>query len=68
MRYLGLWGKRDFNAAAPDGDGQALALGAAALHEEAWRDLSDRAGESAILTYMFQCVACRGHRGHWDID
>jgi len=68
MRYLGLWGKRDFNAAAPDGDGRALAVSSAHLHEEAWQDLSEQAGESAVLTYMFECCECHAHRGHWDID
>lgn len=68
MKYIGLWGKRDFNAAARDGDGLSLAVRSAGLHEEAWQDLSERPGESAILAYMFECFECRMHRGHWDID
>lgn len=68
MRYLGPWGKLDFEAAAPDGDGRALAMSSAGLHEGAWQDLGDRGGESAILAYMFECIACFAPRGHWDVD
>jgi hypothetical protein len=68
MRYLGLWGKLDFNGAAADGDGRSLAARSAALPHEMWQYLSDRGGESAFLAYMFECSECHVHRGHWDTD
>lgn len=68
MRYLGLWGKVDFTAAAPDDDGSAHALRTADLPEDVWEHLSERPGESSILTYMFECPTCGAHRGHWDVD
>jgi len=68
MKYAGPWGKLEFDAAAPNRDGRSLALSSAGLHEDAWQDLSDSAGECAVLAYMFECLDCRAHRGHWDID
>ncbi len=68
MRYIGLWGKRDFTTLAADGDGRSFAVSAAQLPEEAWEYLSDQGGNSAILVYMFRCRACGDHRGHWDTD
>lgn len=66
MHYLGMWGKEDFERVAEDP--QEFAWTATRIHAEAWAALGDRAGESAITVYMFQCPICGTHRGHWDMD
>ncbi len=43
-------------------------MSSAGFHEEAWQDLGDRGGESAVLAYMFECIVCRVPRGHWDVS
>lgn len=68
MRYLGLWGRSDFTAAAPDGDGATFALSTADLPKDMWPYLSEPPDVGSVLTYMFQCPTCGAHRGHWDAD
>lgn len=68
MRYLGPWGKRDFETVA-EGGAEALAMAVVDdLHDEAWEDLHEIGGEGSVLIYMFECVACGTNRGHWDCD
>jgi hypothetical protein len=69
MRYIGRWGRSQFNAAAPDGDGEALAAGAAELPLDVWRGLADEPSSSSSVTvYVFRCPECDAVRGHWDVD
>jgi len=70
MQYIGRWGRSQFNAAAIDGDGRALAIAIADLNPDAW-DLglaAQPSNNSSVTVYMFRCTKCGAHRGHWDVD
>lgn len=70
MRYIGRWGRSQFDTAAGDGDGRSLAAATAGLDAEAWdHGLADEpSAESGLTVYMFRCAVCGAHRGHWDVD
>lgn len=70
MRYIGRWGREQFDAEAPDGDGMALAIAVADFHEDAWTHglAAKPSANSAVTAYMFGCPACEAVRGHWDVD
>src|SRR5207248_1757875 len=64
MVYLGQWAQAEFNAAAPDGDGQALFDEIVQESEEGlWEDdLHDSSG-----IYVFRCASCERKTANWDI-
>lgn len=68
MRYLGLWGKRDFIRAAKDSEPAELAHYAAGIEADSYAELADVGAESHVCVYMFDCRSCGGFRGHWDCD
>jgi hypothetical protein len=64
MACIGSWESRDFDAAAPDGDGKRLfdrvVIDAV---DELWTgQLHDAAG-----IYVFRCRQCAALRAHWDM-
>lgn len=72
MRYLGRWGRDEFQRRAPipDRDGREYALLTAGVDADVYDDyLPDDPSESwNAMAYMFECTICRAHRGHWDMD
>ena len=68
MRYGGRWGRADFESAAGGEVPSAFAMGAAGVPDDVWETLGRGADDSAVSVYMFDCIACGAHRGHWDID
>jgi uncharacterized protein CbrC (UPF0167 family) len=64
MVYLGQWTQDEFNAAAPDGDGQTLFDEIVEEPEDGlWEDdLHDSAG-----IYVFRCAACGRKTANWDV-
>lgn len=64
MIYLGQWTQAEFDAAAPDGDGQALFDDIVQEPEDdLWEDdLHDSAG-----IYVFRCGACGRKTANWDV-
>ncbi len=64
MMYLGMWGQKEFNAHAKNGDGQALFEEIVEEPEEGlWEgELHDETG-----IYVFRCGACGKMRANWDI-
>src|SRR5260221_1939966 len=64
MIYLGQWTQDEFNAAAPDGDGQALFDEIVQEPEDGlWEDdLHDNTG-----IYVFRCGACGRKTANWDV-
>jgi uncharacterized protein CbrC (UPF0167 family) len=64
MIYLGQWTQDEFNAAAPEGDGQALFDEIVQKPEDGlWEDdLHDSAG-----IYVFRCAACGRKTANWDV-
>jgi hypothetical protein len=65
MIYLGPWTQDEFNAATPDGDGQALFDEIVQEPEDGlWEnDLHDSAG-----IYVFRCAACGRRTANWDVS
>lgn len=68
MRYLGLWGKRDFIRAAKDSQPAELARAAVGIEADSYAELADVAAESHVCVYMFECRSCGAFRGYWDCD
>jgi uncharacterized protein CbrC (UPF0167 family) len=64
MIYLGQWTQDEFDAAAPDGDGQALFDEIVQEPEDGlWEDdLHDSAG-----IYVFRCGTCGRKTANWDV-
>ncbi len=70
MVYVGEWGKAEFNAHAPNGDGEALFTDALLGWDagELWRMMRENRLHSEISIYMFHCPVCQKYRGHWDMS
>jgi uncharacterized protein UPF0167 len=70
MAFVGRWGRSDFAAHAPDGDGAAFARAVAELDDEAFDGLghSGADDDAVVWAYAFRCGTCGALAANWDVD